>query len=141
LPPEVVFEADVMVEQSACGCSPDLATVELFNPNVGPWGTAYARVTFDCDGKVYGEQRTGDASSKVALVTYSPGRWYHVTVSANFSAKTFDVYLDGVLRGSGLQIRDVDSLPTGVQVDAQHGGYPTAFFDNVKVSAPAVCVP
>jgi hypothetical protein len=47
---------------------------------------------------VYAVQKFLDESWNVPLGNYSAGTWYHVTVSADLSAKLFDVFINGVVR-------------------------------------------
>ena len=71
---------------------------------------------------------------------YNAQTWYHVQINADLVARTFDVYIDGVLRGSGMQIMD-SGMPTGIVVDAGHGGNPSVWIDDVRVSTPSDLVP
>jgi len=56
LPSQLTFEGSVFVDQIVgCGCTPLLATISLYNPTLGTFGTSYGRVSFNCDGNIYGD--------------------------------------------------------------------------------------
>jgi len=135
----VKFETMVMIDQIvSCGCTPSVAYVTLFDPTLNTWGTGYGGVDFNCDGKVYAMRDHYDRSKDIFLMSYNAVKWYHVEVVADLTLKTFDVYIDGVLLKSGLEMLDAGS-PKGIKVVAGHGSNPTAWFDDVKVSIPTSC--
>jgi hypothetical protein len=132
--PRVLFEASVFVNQIVnCGCTPQLARVSLYNPAIGAWGTAFGSISFNCDGKIYAIQSNYDRGQDILLMSYNPGTWYHVKLDVNLTDKTFDVYIDGVLLNSELQIID-SGMPTGVNLDSAHGENPTVWFDDVLLT-------
>lgn len=134
LPSRVSFEAKLLVNEVAgSGCTPILAYVALENPTLGPWGEVFAGVYFYSDGVIYAAQDS-DQSANVALMPYVAGRWYHVRVNADLTARVFDVFIDGSLIVSGLQVRDAGN-PIGVEVSAGHGADPVVWFDDVKVNS------
>jgi hypothetical protein len=133
LPSSVKLEANVFASQVVgCGCSPILGSINLNDPNLGTWGTAYGSVSFNCDGNIYAQQKN-DQSSKILLRPYVAQRWYHIESYINLETKTYDVYIDGILYGTALNILDAGT-PTGAKVQAGHGSYPTFWFDDVKIS-------
>jgi hypothetical protein len=132
IPDKVTFEVNVRIDQVvSCGCGPDLAHMGLYGPG-GSWGS-YWRAFFRCDGNIYAE---GYAPP---LQSYSAGTWYHVMLNYDLTLRVFDVYVDGILRASGLPMVDAGT-PTGVVIGAHHGANPVAWFDDVKVSERS-CVP
>ena len=134
IPAHVRLEAMVFVDQIvSCGCTPSLGGVSLVNPALGTWGTGFGEVMFKCDGNVYAVQAHYDRSKDVLLTSYNAGTWYRVKLDVDLTARSFDVYIDGVLSGSGMKILD-SGMPTGVSVVAGHGGNPTVWFDYVNVS-------
>lgn len=128
LPSTFTYEANVFVDQiTSCGCTPVIAIVAANN------GTSrLGSVDFNCDGKIYAEQKTAQTSN-IYLMQYSAHTWYHVKLVINSSSRTFDVYIDGNLLVSGAQILD-SGTPTRVGLSAGHGGSPIAWFDDIKVS-------
>jgi hypothetical protein len=133
IPSRVRVETEVFVDQIvSCGCTSILAHIQLVNPNLGTWGTAFGMVEFNCDGNVYANQ--GSNAQAVLLMPYSPRTWYRVRLDVDLTARSFDVYVDHVLRGSNLIISDT-GMPTGITLSAAHGGNPTVWFDDLKVWA------
>jgi uncharacterized protein YjdB len=131
-PSQVMYEANVFVDAIvSCGCTPELAVIRLENPSIGTWGTDYGSVVFNCDGNIYARRAT-DGSQDVNLMPYNAQQWYDVELNIDLVARTFDVYVNGVLKGSGFQILD-SGVPTGIEVGAAHGGNPTVWFDDVRV--------
>jgi hypothetical protein len=135
------LEAKIFVNQIvSCGCSPILACIGLDNPSLGAWGTVFGAVCFRCDGKIYAIQQNGDRNKDVFLMSYNSGTWYHVQLDVDLNAKIFDVYIDDALLETNLQILD-SGMPTGVLVQAGHGGNPTIWFDDINVSSNIICPP
>jgi hypothetical protein len=135
IPNRVRLEAKVFVDQVvACGCS-------LIQTQVGLWrsdDSMYAgAIIFGCDGKIYAMKQSATGPPDwVLLTTYSAGSWYALKVDYDYTSKTFDVFIDGVLRGQAIPILDdlTDKMPNAVRVGAAHGSSPIAWFDDVKVS-------
>ena len=129
---QVTYEAKVFVDAIvSCGCTPSLAVVRLINPSLGEWGTAFGSVSFNCDGNIYAMQAT-DPTSNVLLMPYNAQQWYKIKLKVNLVTRTFDVYVNDVLKGSDFQILDSGS-PTGIEVLADHGNDPTVWFDDILV--------
>jgi hypothetical protein len=134
-PNRLSYKAKVLVDQIVnCGCTPYLAAIDLNNPNIGTWGSSFGKVSFNCDGKIYAGQSTYDQGQDVLLMPYDAGKWYEVKLNVDLTARVFDVYIDGVLLASGLQIMD-SGMPTNIDLGAGHGGNPTVWFDDAKVSS------
>ena len=65
LPSQVILEGMFFIDQIvSCGCGPILASLHLHNLNVGPSGSGYGYVTFNCDGSIYAVQSTYDRRTK-----------------------------------------------------------------------------
>jgi hypothetical protein len=131
---QVTYEANVFVDAIvSCGCTPSVAVIRLVNPSLGAWGTGFGSVSFNCDGNIYAMQAT-EPTSNVFLMTYNAQQLYNIKLNINLVARTFDVYVDDVLKGSGYQILDSGN-PTGIEVLADHGssGNPTVWFDDLSV--------
>lgn len=135
IPSKVRLEAIVIVNQIvSCGCTPVLAGVSLMDPNLGTWGTGFGEVTFNCDGNIYARRDHYDVGQAKLLMPYEANKWYQVALDINLTARTFDVYIDGISRGSGFQILN-SGMPKGVEISAAHGGNPTVWFDDVTIFA------
>jgi hypothetical protein len=117
---KVILKGKIFINAIATGgCSPWHAALGLRNPSVGSWGTDYAGVGFNKGGFIYAVRKDHDY---VQLTAYQIGRWYTIESKIDFSARTFDVYINGALAGSNLRIYALDtSSPTGIGVSAHHG--------------------
>lgn len=82
---------------------------------------------------IYAAQTRADRNLDVLLIPYSARRWYHIKLDIDLVTRLYDVYIDGIRQGSGIQILD-SGMPTGVGVTGGHGGNPTVWFDDVTVS-------
>lgn len=133
IPAKVKVEASIYLDAISCGCDQILAVIGL-----GTLGTHLGAVYFNCDGYMYAGRLNSDRSKDVRLMTYAASTWYKVKLIVDLNARTYDVYIDGVLRGSDIQIFDTET-PTGVIVSAAHGTNPVAWFDDVSVSSIDVC--
>jgi hypothetical protein len=123
LPPKVTLTANVRIGQNvACGCGPALAQLAMFNPTIGLWGTGFGGVSFNCDGYIYGgNDGNVDKGGNVRLMPYMPNTWYNVRIDLDMYQRVSSVYIDGVLKASGVQINSsVTGVPTGVVLC---GGY------------------
>jgi hypothetical protein len=132
IPNRVRLEAKVFVDQLvACGCTELQAQVGLWRSDDTMWAGA---IIFGCDGNIYASKQSG--FPLVLLTSYSVGRWYDVRVDYDYTSKTFDVFIDGFLRGQAIPILDdlTNKIPNAVRVGAAHGSSPIAWFDDVKVS-------
>jgi hypothetical protein len=139
VPSRVRFETKVYVDQIvSCGCTPSLAQMGLWKPP-DPALTA-GRIHFGCDGNIYAETQTlGNliiGGNLVLLTSYAAGTWYDVRIDYDYGAKTFDAYIDGILRGQSIPILDdlINHMPTSTVIGAHHGANPVVWFDDVKVS-------
>jgi hypothetical protein len=132
IPNRVRLEAKVFVDQVVtCGCTELQAQVGLWRSDDTMWAGA---VIFGCDGNLYASTQSG--FPLVLLTSYSVGGWHDVRVDYDYTSKTFDVFIDGVLRGHAIPILDdlTNKMPNAVRVGAVHGNNPIAWFDDVKVS-------
>lgn len=82
---------------------------------------------------IYAAPTRADRNLDVLLIPYSARRWYHIKLDIDLVTRLYDVYIDGIRQGSGIQILD-SGMPTGVGVTGGHGGNPTVWFDDVTVS-------
>jgi hypothetical protein len=97
----------------------------------GEWGSPYAGVELESDGKIYA------VGSATPLATYKLNVWYDISVDADLTARKSDVYINGVLMASGVPFA-ASGLPTGVELGAGHGNNPIVYFDNVVARTPEV---
>ena len=116
------------------GCGPDLAGFAIDNPSLGSFGTGYGYVYLYTDGYIYAFQKAGDRNYDVKIMPYQTNTWYTIRTDLDFVQNTFDVYVNGTPMATGLKMMDTGT-PTGVNVVAGHGNNPTAWFDDVVVSA------
>jgi hypothetical protein len=134
----VLFSASIFVGQIGTGgCDRSIAGMNLYNPSIGTWGTNYAGVDFESDGFIYG---FSGGTHLPKLMPYSVNKWYSITVDADLSYQTSDIYINGVLVAPGLPFPGT-GLPTGVEVWAGHGNRPTAWFDNILVQTAPTATP
>lgn len=113
----------------------------LRNP-AGTWGTRISAVLFDSGGEINALQ-SGNDNSKIQLGTYTMNTWYRVRLEHHLSARTYDVFIDGVQVGSDIPMHPT-LAPTQLHLTAGNTGTPnTIYFDDVGVydSDPAVLVP
>ena len=133
IPASVIFEYNIFIDSIVSGgCTPDFAIPALFNPSIGSWGTGFGGVSFNNDGNIYAVQSYSDVSKNILLMPYSAQTWYLVKTVVDLTARTFTVYINGVLRGSSNQIMD-SGMPTGISINAGHGNNPTVWYDNVTL--------
>ena len=133
IPTRVKLEANVFVDHIvSCGCTPILGTVGLEDPTLDSWGREFGSVSFNCDGNIYAQQGI-DQSNKVLLMPYAEQKWYHIEIYFDLTTRKFVVYVDGVLRGSSLNVL-AEGTPAGVKLQAAHGVNPVLWFDDVQVS-------
>ena len=88
--------------------------------------TWYGTVRFSSDGYIYAWN-----GSYTQLMAYTPGAWYKVKVYMDLDARTFDVYIDGTLKGSNISI-GFEGTPTGIFLETGND-YVQVWFDDVKV--------
>ncbi len=132
----VEFEAAVFVDAIVSGgCTPAIAHVALSNPGLDEWGTYYGLVYFDSNGEIDACTRTYPLQL-VPLMSYAPRQWYRVRVVADLASRSFEVYINGQLKGTGLPIQDEGS-PTAFEATTGHGDSPVAWFDEITVDIGA----
>lgn len=125
------------------GCSVLNALVGLGRPDPD---VVAGMVYFGSDGNIYAWDQTGHPTpgvNSVLLTSYAAGQWYDVRIDLDYSLKTFDVFIDGILRGHAIPILDdlTNKMPNAVRIGAGHGPYPVAWFDDVKVTDISACTP
>ena len=88
--------------------------------------TWYGTVRFNADGYI-------DAwnGSYTQLTTYTPGSWYKIRVYMDLVSRTFDVYVNGTLRGSKIPL-GYAGTPTGIFLESGNFNV-QVWFDDVKV--------
>ncbi len=102
----------------------------LRNPS-GSWGTRVSAVLFDSSGNITALQNGSD-SDKVQLGTYTMNTWYLVRMEHHLSARTYDVYIDGVQVGTDIPMHPTLD-PTQLHLTAGNTGSNTIYFDDVGV--------
>jgi hypothetical protein len=135
--------SDVTVDVSVCvkslsqaGCSPYPAIFGPFNPAPGGWGTYFGAVAFGADGNIHAiTQSYPTPTATVPLMKFTTNQWYRIRSAVDLKARTFDVYVDGVLRQAGLPFAD-SGEPIGICLAAGNGTAPnpTVWYDDLVVS-------
>lgn len=109
------------------------AELALSNFGVGPWGTRISSVWFEGDGTIVAVQK-GDDNDRISIGTYNVGQWYRVTLDNDMIAKTYDVYVDGVLMASNIPMHPTVT-PTALSIYAHNVTFSVAYYDNVGIYA------
>ena len=116
------FSYDAMI-YSGGSAGQDNGWIGLSSANYLTW---YGTVRFSLDGYIYAWN-----GSYTQLMAYTPGAWYKVKVYMDLDARTFDVYIDGTLKGSNISI-GFEGTPTGIFLETGND-YVQVWFDDVKV--------
>ncbi|WRO22700.1 LamG domain-containing protein [Metallumcola ferriviriculae] len=107
-------------------------SISLFNREGGTWGEYLARVVFRSEQISYSE--TGhDDDDLVNLQSYTVDTWYHIKIAHDLNTRTYDIYIDGVNKASGVAMssgNDPDSL---VVSSGNGSGSNIIYYDDVKV--------
>lgn len=107
------------------------AELALRNLSVGSWGTRISSVWFEGDGTIVAV-RGGNDDDRIVIGTYTVGKWYRVTLDSDMTAKTYNVYLNGVLAASDIPMNP-SCAPTTLSLIAHNITTSTAYFDNVGI--------
>ena len=105
-------------------------TVGFFNTPIETWGRYYALVGFGTSGYIEAAEKSSEVLHQ--LQPYTPNTWYKIRVVVDRTARLFNVWIDGVLKGLNIPIYydpyEILSLQLQVGwVDAK------GYFDDVKV--------
>lgn len=96
-----------------------------------------AKVIFGNDGMIY-----GDKNMTVQLMPYEVGQWYRVKMCVDFTKGTYDVYVNGELKGQDIAITDNVKSTNQLMIDSSDGTSQGAahtgvfYIDDVIVKAP-----
>jgi len=134
LPRKLHFKTAVRVSGDfSGGCTPFAASLGLYNPTNGPFGTVYGGVAFFSDGSIYLIRDAADyGNTKVSLQPYTSNRWYSIDCAYDLDSHLVDVDVDGVRRATALSF-STNGQSDGIAISAGHGVSPTAWFDNVSI--------
>jgi len=95
------------------------------NPDVGTWGTYYARVVVGDNGNITCEG--------VELQPGEANKWYHIRIRYNSIADVCDVWIDGILKGKDIEC-STEGEYNAFTITAGHPSLSVkAWFDDVKV--------
>jgi hypothetical protein len=99
----------------------------FFNREAYIWGAYYALAKFNHnDGRIWAEDGT-------ILGGWEPGVWYQVKVLLDRSTNSYDVWIDGELRGEGLSTTRSDThLIDALALVSAHAGV-KVYYDDVRV--------
>jgi hypothetical protein len=105
----------------------------LYNPSDGTWGTWNSVIEFN-NLTVGNYMYAYDHSTGwTTLRPYEENQWYNIMISHDLWNRTYDVYIDGVLFGSDLNMHPM-SDPTTFTMVAGNIGNNTVLYDDVGVS-------
>ncbi|UWG98632.1 cell wall-binding repeat-containing protein [Dehalobacter sp. DCM] len=109
------------------------AELALRNLGVGPWGTRISSIWFEGDGTIVAVQNGNDAD-RLYIENYTVGNWYRVTLDNDMVSKTYDVYINGVVKASDIPMNP-SVAPTTLSLIAHNVSTSRAYFDNVGLYA------
>ncbi len=126
-PDEVTVEA--YMRPASAGES---GSISLFNENEEKWGAYLARVVFRDEEISY--STTGhDDKNLVYLQSYTVDTWYHIKIINYIDTRTYDIYIDGVKKASGVAMY-TDHDPKSLVLSSGNGlGSNIMYYDDVKV--------
>jgi len=129
----VGFEACIRVDDY--GYSPEVgdrttACICFANRALDTWGRLYSAIRFLSDGKIYAV--TAVTEGFEYLQDYSLNQWYNVRVVVDMAADTFDVWIDGQLKGSFTIKKGHASEIAALSIASGHATS-RVYFDDVEV--------
>lgn len=108
------------------------ALTGLYNPTDGTWGTWSSLVEFNNSSGSIIYALDADEGYK-AVTPYEYDRWYHVMLVHDLWNRTYDVYVDGFLILSDVNMHST-SNPTTLALVAGNAGSNSVLFDDVAVA-------
>lgn len=134
----VEFSTRIIPESSTGQFSMSLIKNGYYPTKDGVSGGNAARIIFDSDGMIY-----GDKAKEYSLMTYSEGVAYDVKIILNIKSQSYDVYINGQLKGEKIPVNceEVESVGSILYdtSDATVSGKVTAgvyYIDNTIVRVP-----
>jgi hypothetical protein len=125
------FVTTRMMVKAVSGLTP--ALFGLYNPTDGMWGTWSSIIEFT-NNSVGNYMYAYDYSiGSTAVRPFDEGQWYHIMMKHDLWNRTYDVFVDGVLFKSGLNMHPM-SDPTSFAIGAGSSGGNAALYDDVGVS-------
>ena len=107
-------------------------SISLFNKEGGTWGEYLARVVFGSEQISY--SKTGhDENDLVNLQSYTVDTWYHIKIVHDLNTRTYDVYIDGVNKASGVAMKSGNDPDSLVVSSGNGSGSNIIYYDDVKV--------
>nr|NQU91845.1 T9SS type A sorting domain-containing protein [Bacteroidota bacterium] len=98
------------------------------NPDIGPWGTAYASVGVCKNGNI--------TCNDQVLQPGEANKWYHIKIKYNSSLDLCDVWVDGVLKGKDITC-STNGEYTILRLSTHNSSNVTkGWYDDVKVYTP-----
>jgi hypothetical protein len=133
IPENVTVEANINIDNAISGLTGQFG---WWNYSVGTWGTEVGGIYFS-SGKFYVRYVSGNIYD---LGSFTAKQWYHVKIVYNLTAKTYQVYIDGVLREGNYGGNTYTTFPMHPTVSprewmltAGNGGTVKVFFDDIKM--------
>jgi uncharacterized repeat protein (TIGR01451 family) len=121
------LEADVFIDEIA-SCSVHNTSAGIFLDDLTS-GATFGAVRFKCDGYIYAV-KDNLSNILVQLMQYSAQAWYHVTLDIDLDTMLYDVYINGVLKGLGINILNT-GIPTGIILGT---GASNVWFDDIDIN-------
>lgn len=125
--PVIGYEFAICIDSIGTGGPGRVEHPGFFSREAYIWGAYYAIVFFNHDnGKIWAEDDT-------ILGEWEPGVWYKVKVVLDRSTNTYNVWIDGELRGEGLSTTRSDTdLIDALALISDHAGV-KVYYDDVRV--------
>lgn len=127
--PDIIWlEANIKVSHQGALNIPSypLANVGFNNNIVSSWANGYGCVGFFATSIVAGG---------TTLQAYNENQWYKIKIKYYAAINKIDVWVDDVLKGSGIAISGNQMRYNAVLLQGGNAGHSVDYFDNVKVWA------
>jgi hypothetical protein len=125
--PVIGYECAIRIDSIGTGGPGREESVNFFNRDVYAWGRGYAAVLFNHDD---GEIKAEDGT---VLGDWEPGVWYQVKVVLDRNANTYSTWIDGQLKGQGLNTTSADTHNiNALALMSDHAGV-KVHYDDVRV--------
>ena len=127
MPDNITVEA--YIQPASTGES---GSISLYNTKSSGAQSYLARVVFE--GEKISYSTTGhDNNNLINLQSYTAGTWYHVKITHDLVTRKYDVYIDGVIKASNVDMY-TDGAPDSLMLaSGNDGGDNIVYFDDVKV--------
>lgn len=128
--PDIIWlEANIKVSHQGALDIPGypLANIGFNNNEVSSWGNGYGCVGFFAAGSI--------VAGGTTLQAYNENQWYKIKIKYYAAINKIDVWVDDVLKGSGITLSGNQIKYNAVLLQGGNAGHSVDHFDNVKVWA------